>query len=165
MEIDQSNAYIMWMLSVSVYLLHMLCLHICFSLFSMSSMLLIDILWFQNLRIYFTASPETSHRALSAIFSNAFSEFAEMSRRIESGTEAFFTLVSVLGAGTSATSMDNILTCELFASKFQWKLFFVSSLAMYIFMGAKLIVTPLILLDTHTRTHTHTPHHICGILS
>ncbi|XP_057778720.1 diphthine--ammonia ligase [Salvia miltiorrhiza] len=71
-----------------------------------------------NLRIYFSTSPETSHAALSTIFTNAFTEFAEMSRRIESGTEPFFTLVPILAAGTSATAMDNILTCELFARKF-----------------------------------------------
>lgn len=71
-----------------------------------------------NLRIYFTASPETSHGTLSTIFTQTFTEFAEMSRRISSNTEPFFTLVPILGAGTSATSMDNILTCELFASKF-----------------------------------------------
>ncbi|KAH6762662.1 endoribonuclease [Perilla frutescens var. hirtella] len=71
-----------------------------------------------NLRIYFTASPETSHGTLSTIFSNAFTEFAAMSRRITSNAEPFFIVVPILGAGTSATSMDNILTCELFARKF-----------------------------------------------
>lgn len=75
----------------------------------------VDIL---NLRIYFGASPETSHGMLSTIFTNAFTEFAEMSRRITNDKEPFFILVPILGAGTSATSMDNILTCELFARKF-----------------------------------------------
>ncbi|KAL1549708.1 diphthine--ammonia ligase [Salvia divinorum] len=78
-----------------------------------------DIFWddILNLRIYFSTIPETNYGALSTIFTNAFAEFAEM-RRIDSGTEPFFTLVPILGAGTSATAMDNILTCELFARKF-----------------------------------------------
>ncbi|XP_042046236.1 diphthine--ammonia ligase-like [Salvia splendens] len=71
-----------------------------------------------NLRIYFSTSPETSHGALSTIFTNAFTEFAEMSKRIDKDAEPLFTLVPILGAGTSATSMDNLLTCELFARKF-----------------------------------------------
>lgn len=109
-------------------------------------------LWFQNLRIYFTSSPETSHGALSTIFSNTFREFAEMSRRNESGTEPFFTLVPILGAGTSATSMDNILTCELLASKFQWQLFsFLGWLCTYLWVE-KLTATPVTISHTHTHT-------------
>ncbi|XP_011080570.1 diphthine--ammonia ligase isoform X1 [Sesamum indicum] len=70
-----------------------------------------------NLRIYFIASPHASHETLSTIFTNAFNEFGEMSRRIDSDKGSFFNLVPVLGAGRSATSLDNILTCELFARK------------------------------------------------
>ncbi|KAL6516206.1 hypothetical protein OROGR_019511 [Orobanche gracilis] len=73
-----------------------------------------------NLRIYFTASPHTSHEMLSTIFTNAFDEFGQMSNRIDSKHKwPIFNLVPVLGAGRSATSMDdNIFTCELFARKF-----------------------------------------------
>ncbi|KAK6164415.1 hypothetical protein DH2020_001279 [Rehmannia glutinosa] len=71
-----------------------------------------------NLRIYFTASSHTSHGMLSTIFTNAFNEFGEMSKRIDSDKGPIFNLVPVLGAGRSTTSMDNIFTCELFARKF-----------------------------------------------
>ncbi|KAL8551962.1 hypothetical protein ACS0TY_000856 [Phlomoides rotata] len=71
-----------------------------------------------NLRIYFTASPETSHAKLSSIFYNAYNEFANISTRIDSDQGPMFNLVPVLGAGSSATSIDNILTCELIARKF-----------------------------------------------
>ncbi|KAL0419385.1 UNVERIFIED_CONTAM: Diphthine--ammonia ligase [Sesamum radiatum] len=71
----------------------------------------------QNLRIYFTASPDASHETLSTIFTDAFNEFGKMSRRIDSDKGSLFNLLPVLGAGRSATSLDNILTCELFARK------------------------------------------------
>ncbi|KAL0370927.1 UNVERIFIED_CONTAM: Diphthine--ammonia ligase [Sesamum angustifolium] len=70
-----------------------------------------------NLRIYFTASPDASHETLSTIFTNAFNEFGKMSRRIDCDKGSLFNLLPVLGAGRSATSLDNILTCELFARK------------------------------------------------
>ncbi|CAA0823929.1 endoribonucleases [Striga hermonthica] len=73
-----------------------------------------------NLRIYFTASPHASHGLLSTIFTNAFNEFGEMSKRIDNTDKGpIFNLVPVLGAGMSLTSMDeSIFTCELFANTF-----------------------------------------------
>ncbi|XP_059665726.1 diphthine--ammonia ligase isoform X2 [Cornus florida] len=70
-----------------------------------------------NLRLYYPTSLEMSHETLSVMFSNVFNEFAEMSGRVKSSKEPIFNLVPVLGAGRSATSMDDIITCELFARK------------------------------------------------
>ncbi|KAK2968296.1 hypothetical protein RJ640_016228 [Escallonia rubra] len=72
-----------------------------------------------NLRIYFPTSLHISHETLSLIFATAFDEFAEMSGRVETGKEPVFSLIPVLGAGKSATSMDDIITCELFVRKSQ----------------------------------------------
>ncbi len=55
--------------------------------------------------------------ALSLMLTNAFNELAEMGQRVKIGEEPIFNLVPVLGAGRSATSMDDIITCELFALK------------------------------------------------
>ena len=56
--------------------------------------------------------------ALSAMFSNAFLELASMGQTISVGNDPIFNLVPVLSAGRSATSMDDIITCELFAQIF-----------------------------------------------
>lgn len=58
-----------------------------------------------------------SHGTLLKIFSRAFGEFAEISERLKINEEPMINLVPVLGAGRSATSMDDIFTCELFATK------------------------------------------------
>ncbi|KAL9163993.1 hypothetical protein ABFS82_06G077900 [Erythranthe guttata] len=72
-----------------------------------------------NLRIYYTSSAKTNHGTLLKIFTTIFDELCERSGRIDSDKGPNFNLVPVLGAGTSASSMDNnILTCELFARKF-----------------------------------------------
>ena len=53
------------------------------------------------------------------MFTNAFNEFAEMSQRIKIGKEPIFNLIPVLGAGKTS-SMDDIITCELFSQKHWW---------------------------------------------
>uniref|UniRef100_A0A5B6Z3Q4 Diphthine--ammonia ligase n=3 Tax=Davidia involucrata TaxID=16924 RepID=A0A5B6Z3Q4_DAVIN len=70
-----------------------------------------------NLRLYFPTSLHMSQERLSLMFINVFKEFAEMTRRVKISKEPIFNLVPVLGAGRSATSMDDIITCELFARK------------------------------------------------
>ncbi|KAL3819364.1 hypothetical protein ACJIZ3_005269 [Penstemon smallii] len=70
-----------------------------------------------NLRIYFATSLGIFHETLSGIFTNVFEEFGQISRRIDNDKGPIFNLVPVLGAGKLATSLDDILTCELFASK------------------------------------------------
>lgn len=40
-----------------------------------------------------------------------------MNQKTSVGSEPIFNLVPVLGAGRSATSMDDMLTCELFSMK------------------------------------------------
>ncbi|GFP82963.1 diphthine--ammonia ligase [Phtheirospermum japonicum] len=69
-----------------------------------------------NLRIYFTANTHTSHETLSTIFANVFNEFGEMSKRIDSKDKGpIYNLVPVLGAGRSATSVDdNIFTWQVY---------------------------------------------------
>lgn len=71
----------------------------------------------QNLRFYFPTSLGLPVEVLSLMLNNAFNELAEMDPRVIIGKEPIFNLVPVLGAGISSTFMDNILTCELFASK------------------------------------------------
>ncbi|XP_075485034.1 diphthine--ammonia ligase isoform X1 [Primulina tabacum] len=70
-----------------------------------------------TLRIYFATTLCTSHGKLSTIFTRVFNEFSQMSLRIDTDKEPIFNLVPVLGAGRSATSMNDILTCELYAKK------------------------------------------------
>ncbi|KAH7543322.1 hypothetical protein FEM48_Zijuj02G0172000 [Ziziphus jujuba var. spinosa] len=69
------------------------------------------------LRFYFPTSLHLPLEALSTMFTNAFLELASMCPAIAVGNEPIFNLVPVLGAGGSATSMDDIITCELFAQK------------------------------------------------
>ncbi|EPS68748.1 hypothetical protein M569_06018, partial [Genlisea aurea] len=65
-----------------------------------------------NLRVYFRACETTSYAAWST-------SFAEAMRGVEEDDGfPLFNLVPVLGSGKSASSMDDILTCELFARKF-----------------------------------------------
>ncbi|GAV82994.1 LOW QUALITY PROTEIN: Ribonuc_L-PSP domain-containing protein/ATP_bind_4 domain-containing protein, partial [Cephalotus follicularis] len=69
------------------------------------------------LRLYFPTSIGLPMKILSLMFSKAFHELAEMGQKANIGGEPVFSLVPVVGAGRSATSMDNIITCELFARK------------------------------------------------
>lgn len=60
-----------------------------------------------------------SFEALSLMFTNAFTELAAMDRPIKIGREPIFNLIPVVGAGSSSTSMNDIITCELLARKHQ----------------------------------------------
>ncbi|XP_052211027.1 diphthine--ammonia ligase [Diospyros lotus] len=68
-----------------------------------------------NLRFYYPTNLHVTHEFLSFIFINVFNQFAEATQRIQISKEPIFNLVPVLGAGRSSTSMDDIITCELFA--------------------------------------------------
>ncbi|KAF7827248.1 diphthine--ammonia ligase isoform X1 [Senna tora] len=70
-----------------------------------------------NLRFYIPASLELSLEELVPIFSNAFLELAEMSQKVIDGGEPIFNIIPVIGAGSYASSMDDIVTCELLARK------------------------------------------------
>ncbi|KAK3200759.1 hypothetical protein Dsin_024174 [Dipteronia sinensis] len=63
-----------------------------------------------NLRVYFPTSLCISVEKFSVMLATAFNELAEIDG------EPIFNIVPVLGAGRSA-SMDDIITCELFAQK------------------------------------------------
>lgn len=69
-----------------------------------------------NLRLYFPTSLSMPMVTLSAMFSRAFNELAVMDPRMKIDGDSIFNVVPVLGAGMSAT-MDDIITCELFARK------------------------------------------------
>lgn len=58
-----------------------------------------------------------SHESLMRVLTVVLGEFAEMTKSFQISEEPIFTLVPVLGAGRSATSMDDVITCELFAQK------------------------------------------------
>ncbi|KAG9445809.1 hypothetical protein H6P81_011937 [Aristolochia fimbriata] len=75
--------------------------------------------WFDltNLRLYFTTNLCATANLLSLAFMEAFDEFARISQSIEVNGEPFFNIIPVLGSGGDA-SLSDLLTCELFASKF-----------------------------------------------
>jgi diphthine-ammonia ligase len=54
---------------------------------------------------------------LSPALKNAMNELAEMDQRVQVGKEPIYNIVPVLAAGSSAASMNNIITCELYARK------------------------------------------------
>ncbi|KAM3234978.1 diphthine-ammonia ligase isoform X1 [Capsicum annuum] len=70
-----------------------------------------------NFRLYFASSINITHGTLSQIFSDVFNEFAQMSQRIKVDAEPILNIVPVLGAGRSLSTLDDIFTYELIASK------------------------------------------------
>lgn len=71
-----------------------------------------------NLRIYLPTSSGISHETLSLIFKTTFDEFAETTKRVKIRTEPIFNIVPVIGAGSSAASMDDIITFAVVVSSF-----------------------------------------------
>ncbi|KAM6577120.1 hypothetical protein CsatB_028957 [Cannabis sativa] len=69
------------------------------------------------LRLYFPTSLHVPLEKLSFVFANAFTELAAMDQTLKIDNEPIFNLVPVVGAGNSATSMDDIFTCELMARR------------------------------------------------
>ncbi|GKV12537.1 hypothetical protein SLEP1_g23666 [Rubroshorea leprosula] len=92
--------------SFCVYLLDRLCMENGFSWKDVMS-----------LRLYFPTSLQMPLETLSLMFTDAFNELAEMGGSIEVGKHPIFNLVPVLGAGSSASHMEDVVTCELFARK------------------------------------------------
>ncbi|XP_055801105.1 diphthine--ammonia ligase [Solanum dulcamara] len=70
-----------------------------------------------NFRLYFASYLNISHGTLSQIFSDVFNELVQMSRRNKVDAEPILNIVPVLGAGSSLSTLDDIFTCELIASK------------------------------------------------
>ncbi|XP_072967523.1 diphthine--ammonia ligase isoform X1 [Typha angustifolia] len=70
-----------------------------------------------NLRIYYRTGLSVCAEIMSLRFAEAFSELAKVNKCLQMGAKPVFNLVPVLGSGRSA-SMEDIITCELFASKF-----------------------------------------------
>eukprot|EP00258_Populus_trichocarpa_P022875 XP_024438894.1 diphthine--ammonia ligase isoform X1 [Populus trichocarpa] len=70
-----------------------------------------------NLRTYFPTASGIPLETLSLALKNAMNELAEMDQRVQVGKEPIYNIVPVLAAGSSAASMNNIITCELFARK------------------------------------------------
>lgn len=69
----------------------------------------------QSLRVYFTTDLSTTADVLSLTISEVLGEFAEVGKRVQVN-EPIFNLIPVLGSGGSSF-MDDLITCELFASK------------------------------------------------
>ncbi|KAJ1409108.1 YjgF/YER057c/UK114 family [Sesbania bispinosa] len=79
-----------------------------------------DFAWqdIMSLRFYIPASLQLSVELLYPMFNTALLEFSEMSqKKIINGEEPIFNIVPVIGAGRSASSMDDVVTCELLARK------------------------------------------------
>ncbi|XP_061343340.1 diphthine--ammonia ligase [Gastrolobium bilobum] len=79
-----------------------------------------DFAWedIMSLRFYVPASLQMSVELLQPMLSNAFLELSEMSQKeVKNGEEPIFNIVPVIGAGRSASSMDDVITCELLARK------------------------------------------------
>ncbi|XP_002521986.2 diphthine--ammonia ligase [Ricinus communis] len=70
-----------------------------------------------TLRFYLPTSLSMTLETVSLMFTSAFKELSEMGRTIQTGEEPAFNIVPVLGAGKSVASMDDVITCELFAQK------------------------------------------------
>ncbi|XP_054819540.1 diphthine--ammonia ligase isoform X1 [Prosopis cineraria] len=72
-----------------------------------------------NLRFYIPSSLEVPMEELTAFFNNALSELAKINHKviIVSGEEPMFNIVPVIGAGRFASSMDDVVTCELLARR------------------------------------------------
>ncbi|KAG0447856.1 hypothetical protein HPP92_028113 [Vanilla planifolia] len=70
----------------------------------------------KNLRFYVLKDLVAAADVLFSVFSEAFFEFAESSKKVEANKEPIFNLVPVLCSGRSS-SMDSLITCELYASK------------------------------------------------
>ncbi|KAJ0079859.1 hypothetical protein Patl1_23154 [Pistacia atlantica] len=70
-----------------------------------------------NLRLYIPTTLDMPMEPLSAIFTSAFNQLAEVDQRVKIDREPIFNLVPVLGAGKSAASMNDIITFELFAQR------------------------------------------------
>ncbi|XP_020250608.1 diphthine--ammonia ligase isoform X2 [Asparagus officinalis] len=69
-----------------------------------------------HLRLYFAWELSVTADVLSHIFSEILNEFRELTGRIDMNKEPIFSIIPVLGSGRSA-SMEDIVTCELFATK------------------------------------------------
>ncbi|ESW33988.1 hypothetical protein PHAVU_001G114900 [Phaseolus vulgaris] len=79
-----------------------------------------DFAWedIMSLRFYIPESLQMSVQLLQPMFCNALFELSEMSqKRFKNGEEPIFNIVPVIGAGKSASSMDDVVTCELLARK------------------------------------------------
>lgn len=70
-----------------------------------------------NFRLYFASNLNISHRTLSQIFSDVFNELVQMSRRNKVDAEPILNIIPVLGSGRSLSTLDDIFTCELIASR------------------------------------------------
>ncbi|XP_076918772.1 diphthine--ammonia ligase-like [Bidens hawaiensis] len=70
-----------------------------------------------SLRIHYSVSSNISHETPSLIIQSKFDEFSEKKKKVKTFEEPIFNIVPVIGAGSCATSMDDIITCELFARK------------------------------------------------
>ncbi|MED6215995.1 hypothetical protein PIB30_003643 [Stylosanthes scabra] len=71
-----------------------------------------------SLRIYIPASLQMLIDILLPMFNKALSELSEASqKKVSNGNEPIFNIVPVIGAGRSASSVSNVVTCELLAQK------------------------------------------------
>ncbi|KOM38583.1 hypothetical protein LR48_Vigan03g196500 [Vigna angularis] len=80
-----------------------------------------DFTWedIMSLRFYIRESLQMSAQLLQPMFCNALFELSEMSHNnFKNGEEPIFNIVPVIGAGKSASSMDDVVTCELLARKY-----------------------------------------------
>ncbi|XP_047170876.1 diphthine--ammonia ligase isoform X2 [Vigna umbellata] len=80
-----------------------------------------DFTWedIMSLRFYIPESLQMSVQLLQPMFCNALFELSEMSHNnFKNGEEPIFNIVPVIGAGKSASSMDDVVTCELLARKY-----------------------------------------------
>ncbi|WVZ08430.1 hypothetical protein V8G54_021776 [Vigna mungo] len=80
-----------------------------------------DFTWedIMSLRFYIPESLQMSVQLLQPMFCNALFELSEMSHNnFKNGEEPIFNIVPVIGTGKSASSMDDVVTCELLARKY-----------------------------------------------
>ncbi|KAJ8760522.1 hypothetical protein K2173_015189 [Erythroxylum novogranatense] len=69
------------------------------------------------LRVYLPTSLNMNVETVSHMFKHAFDELPKVDERLQTATEPVFNIVPVIGTGKSAVSMDDVISCELFAQK------------------------------------------------
>lgn len=79
-----------------------------------------DFAWedIMSLRFYIPVSLQMSVELIQPMFCNALFELSQISQREVKNCEPIFNIVPVTGAGRFASSIDDVVTCELLAQKY-----------------------------------------------
>ncbi|CAH9103741.1 unnamed protein product [Cuscuta epithymum] len=91
-----------------------------FCIYRLDKILLEDALSWDDMlsfRIYFATNLNISHGTVFQIFASVFSDLARTWQGNRISSEPIFSVVPVVGIGSSASSMDDLISCELISRK------------------------------------------------